>query len=149
MPDAAETVAERIGDEAMKPIWYASAHQAISALHSIVCIPTHYTEGLPPIEEWGQFELQEYDWRGHLPELPQPTKWIRTGPVWRPAEPANGAAVEVLRTLWPFKGSWIQPGYSIQCFRAELQGAPSRQVLARMVADALDAIRQPGTRHIG
>ena len=122
----------------MKPIWYASAHQAISALHSIVCLPTQYTEGLPPIEEWRQFELTEYDSRGQLPQLPQPTKWIRTGPVWRPGEAANEAAVHFLRGLWPFKDSWIQPGYSIQCFRAELQGAPCRRVLAEIVADALD-----------
>lgn len=139
--DADSTPYTETEEREVKPIWYASTHQAISALHSIVCIPTRYTENVPPIEDWDQFELQEYDSRGNIPELPQPSKWIRTGPVWRPDEAANEAAVSFLRGLWPFKDSWIQAGDRLQCFRAELQGGPHREVLARIITEALARIR--------
>jgi len=107
------------------PVVYAIPHQIISAIHSMVCIPTRYWKDVLPING----EVFQLIGAGDS-IITQPSTWqVSSKPGM--IKNVDAECVQFFRQLWRFKDGWIAVGDDLLCFKADLlqHDKPSRTAM--------------------
>ena len=100
----------------MREIAYTDAHQAISILHSVVCISARYWGNDPEPKEGDEFKLNAKT-KKSSEKFPQTSTWKIEGPVWK-IDDLDPGCVSFFKSLWPFKDKWINSNDTLFCFKA-------------------------------
>lgn len=124
----------------MEPIHYAQAHQMISALHSIVCIPKRHwlRSGRTGVPEPGtEFELSGSS--ASVKKLGHRSRWRVAESVWivRGEPLLDAGCLAFFRALWPFYDDWIRASDELYCFTAVPLERPPTEYLCRWIAGEL------------
>lgn len=115
----------------MERVRYAAGHQAVSALISVVCIPSRYCDAVRGFVEGTEFVLYAPT---AIAGYPEETSWRVTGSLHCVKPPLRPGLLSLLRTVWPFGSDrWVCSADEVYWFAAELLDEIPRELLSHVI----------------